>query len=78
MSRGIAFNRDIRNRKIAHRKMISEHYNGFPYYEYDGQYSKGKIHCSCVMCTFSKKFHLKSFKDVLEDEIEKYELESEE
>ena len=36
------------------------------WYEHDGQYDKGKIHCSCGLCKFSKKFGLPTFTDMKE------------
>ena len=58
MNRTRAFRRDVRNRKIAHRKRICKRAYGWDWYKHDGQYSKGKIHCSCKMCTYSKTFDL--------------------
>ena len=53
--RGKAFTRNERNKHIAHRKNIAEHIYGFAYYPDDGRYNKGKVHCSCWMCSrFSK------------------------
>ena len=34
------------------------------YYIYPGQYSKGKIHCSCPVCSYSKVYGLPTYKDV--------------
>lgn len=51
MSRTRAYRRNVRNKAIARKKRIVSHY-GFDWYPHDGQYSKGKIHCSCKMCAF--------------------------
>ena len=37
--------------KIHHKKKLAKEIYGSDYYEYDGQYSKGKIHCSCPLCS---------------------------
>ena len=52
MNRTRDYRRYIRNKHIARRKRIVENYYGFSWYEHDGMYSKGKIHCSCAMCAF--------------------------
>lgn len=72
MQRTREFRRDMRNRKIAHRKSICKHvyWDGCDWYRYDGQYSKGKIHCSCKMCTYSKTFDLPRLKDKIFDDIQ--------
>lgn len=44
---------DMRSKHIERKKRITSHYWGapeYPYYKYDGMYSKGKIHCSCPLC----------------------------
>lgn len=53
MSRTRAYTRKMRAKAIKRKKRITAHYPGsdtFPYYAYDGIYSKNKIHCSCRMC----------------------------
>ncbi len=48
-----AYTRKMRAKHIRRKKRITSHYPGsdiFPYYAYDGSYSKNKIHCSCRMC----------------------------
>lgn len=48
-----AYRRKMRAKHIRRKKRITSHYPGsdtYPYYQYDGAYSKGKIHCSCRMC----------------------------
>lgn len=37
--------------KITHKKKLAKEIYGSDYYEHDGQYSKGKIHCSCPICS---------------------------
>lgn len=48
-----AYNRDISRRKAERKKRISDNffYDGRSWYPYLGYYRKGKIHCSCGMCT---------------------------
>lgn len=52
MSRGKAYTRKVRAQHIKRKKrIIHEVYRWLDeWYPYDGQYSKGKIHCSCPMC----------------------------
>ena len=48
-----AYLRKMRAKHIRRKKRIASHYPGsdtFPYYTFDGAYSKNKIHCSCRMC----------------------------
>ena len=46
-----AYRREVRNKHIARKKRIAKRIWG-TWYKHDGMYSKGKIHCSCVMCAF--------------------------
>lgn len=68
MYRTREFRRDVRNRKIAHKKYICNHVNsiGSNWYKHDGQYSKGKIHCSCPLCTYSKFYDYPRLKDIID------------
>ena len=48
-----AYLRKMRAKHIRRKKRITSHYPGsdrFPYYAFDGAYSKNKIHCSCRIC----------------------------
>lgn len=64
MSRGKAYTRKMRAKHIQRKKNIVLHAmpwlaslnNGNGWYYFDGQYSKGKIHCSCKLCS-SKAFY---------------------
>lgn len=40
---------------IKKKKNLIHSLMGFDWYKHDGQYSKGKIHCSCPLCTGKKK-----------------------
>lgn len=67
MNRTKSYRRDMRNRKIAHRKYICKNvYLCNNWYKNDGQYSKGKIHCSCKMCTYNKFYDLPTHKSELD------------
>lgn len=65
MSRSRAYTREVRNKHIARKKSIVKevYVPGTEWYKHDGQYSKGKIHCSCRMCTYSKYYDCPRFKD---------------
>lgn len=53
MERTRAYRRDVRNKAIARKKgIVKRVYCSGDWYPHDGQYSKGKIHCSCKMCAF--------------------------
>lgn len=75
MHRTISYRRDMRNRKIHHRKYICKLRDGRDWYEHDGQYSKGKIHCGCGICKFGKKYGLPTIRDEREAVVEKYNME---
>ena len=62
MYRTREYRRDIRNRKIARKKRICNNY-GFEWYKHDGQYSKGKIHCSCKSCKYGRHYNLPTLRD---------------
>ena len=81
MFRTRSYRREVRNKTIARKKRIcraiywgSAHkLNESPepgyWYKVDGRYAKGKIHCSCKMCTYSKYYGLPTVKDLKEREI---------
>ena len=51
MSNSRAYTREMREKHIARKKRIVHQYPYMgEYYDCDGKYSKGKIHCSCGMC----------------------------
>lgn len=49
--RSKSFRRKMRSKHIRRKKTIAEKIYGEGYYKCDGAYDKGKIHCSCPMCT---------------------------
>lgn len=55
-----AFCREMRFKYINRRKNISNSIYFRDYFPFDGMYSKGKIHCSCGMC--SAKTRNKNYK----------------
>ena len=76
MGRTRSYRRDVRNKTIARKKRICRAiYGGSPHrlyespepgywYTVDGRYAKGKIHCSCKMCTYSKTYKLPTVKEM--------------
>ena len=51
MSRTRDFRRMLREKTIKRKKRICREKFIYPdVYRFDGQYDKGKIHCSCRMC----------------------------
>lgn len=50
--RGLAYRRDIRDRKIRRKRAISKNYW---HVDHLGMLDKGKIHCSCWMCATKSK-----------------------
>lgn len=63
--RGKSFTRSERNRHIARRKYIAEQIYGWAYYADDGRYNKGKVHCSCGMCSRYNKTNNKGRRRLL-------------
>lgn len=63
MNRTRSYRREVRNKVIRRKKRVCTHVYGYDWYEHDGQYSKGKIHCSCRMCTYSKFYDLPRLSD---------------
>ena len=57
--------RKERYHQIRRKKSICEAH-GFEYYDHDGQYDKGKVHCGCPLCKPGKKERLPSEKEVRE------------
>jgi hypothetical protein len=49
-SRNRGYYREQRQKHINRKKKIIHNLNDYWYYKYDGDLSKGKIHCSCWMC----------------------------
>ena len=59
-NRSRAYYRHHRERCINRKKKIAKSYWN---YKFDGQYSKGKIHCSCWMCSGKRWAHGLSMAD---------------
>lgn len=86
MGRTRSYRRDVRNKTIARKKRICRAiYGGSPHrlyespepgywYKVDGRYAKGKIHCSCEMCTYSKTYKLPTVKEMRASESFKIDL----
>ena len=62
--RGIEYRRYVRNKTILRKKRISRLVYGFDWYNQDGKYAKGKIHCGCGLCKFGRKYGLPTIKDM--------------
>ena len=57
MNRPKAFVRHQRFRVINRKKKIIKDQNGYWHYTHEGVLSKGKIHCSCWMCSAKTGIH---------------------
>lgn len=84
MIRTRSYRREVHNKTIARKKRICRAIYGASiggvetpgkWYKHDGQYSKGKIHCSCKMCTYSKFYDLPRVKDLIDRDRVKSALE---
>lgn len=62
--------RYVREKAIARKKAIC-HHRGFDWYANDGQYSKGKVHCGCAICSYSKYYDLPRLSDIKANDIER-------
>lgn len=83
MTRTRSYRREVRNKTIARKKSICRAiYGGYSHklyesptpgfwYKVDGRYAKGKIHCSCKMCTYSKYYDLPRISDMKDKEVVK-------
>lgn len=58
-TRGNRRKQDYRKAISKHRKDVSrgENFANHPWYNNIHQYSKNKIHCSCLMCSFNGRKH---------------------
>ena len=84
MTRSIAYRRFQRHRAICKKKAKSRYrLNGGDWYDVDGKYDKGKIHCSCGICKPCKglcelRYKVKDNEFVRNAMIDYYELEESE
>ena len=69
MNRTRAYRREVRNKAIRRKKRIRHEVYGYSWYPHDGQYSKGKIHCSCAICTYEKTYDLPRLSDRKDKEV---------
>ena len=56
MNRSTEFRRCSRHHAICRKKSIALKRDGHDWYNCDGKYDKGKIHCGCGICKFGKKY----------------------
>lgn len=75
MHRTMEFRRAARHHAISRKKSIAIHRDGSDWYNCDGKYDKGKIHCGCGICKYEKKYGLPTIKT--QRELEKFRLEKE-
>lgn len=74
MSRNKAYTRSMRAKHIKRKKRIiceahpwlANMNNGNGWYPFEGQYSKGKIHCSCKLCSIKAYYgkHMPSINEM--------------
>lgn len=70
MNRSTEFRRMARHHAICRKKTICLSRDGYDWYDMDGKYSKGKIHCGCGLCKPTKRYKYPSF--TTQKELEKY------
>lgn len=58
MHRTREYRRTVRKNTIKRRKNIAVKRDGQDWYDCDGKYSKGKIHCNCGQCKPGRMFDL--------------------
>ena len=49
-------------RKAIRKKKIAEKIYGYEWYDNLNEYSKGKVHCSCAMCSGASKTNTKALR----------------
>jgi hypothetical protein len=69
MNRDREYYREMREKHIKRKKRISHQGRDYWYYKFDGQYSKGKIHCSCPLCSVKSSEELKHSDKIKIDEM---------
>ena len=72
MERTRAYRRDVRKRTIKRKKRICKKMYGRDWYNADGKYSKGKIHCGCKLCKYEKYYGIPTIREMRENEYVKY------
>lgn len=75
MYRTSEFRRNARHNAICRKKHIAIKRDGSDWYNKDGKYDKGKIHCGCGVCKYSKKFGYPTIRT--ERELDKFRSELE-
>jgi hypothetical protein len=63
MNKNRAYYRHHRERVINRNSKLAKQFYGDGYYKYPGQFSKGKIHCSCGMCRIKTRYNGWSMSD---------------
>lgn len=75
MNRPTAYVRHQRFRVIARKKRIIKEQNNYWHYKYEGELSKGKIHCSCWMCSGKTRIHGPKFSELRELDRARHQVE---
>ena len=72
--KSVKFRRHQRERAIARKKKIAERIYGVELYTHEGQYDKGKVHCSCPLCAYHRELdaRVKLDKKIAEQEIRNF------
>ena len=65
--RGREYRRYVRNKTILRKKRIIHLIYVFDWYNHDGKYANGKIHCGCGLCKYGRKYRLPTIKDMREE-----------
>ena len=72
MERTRAYRRDVRKRAIKRKKRICRENYGWDWFKVDGMYSKGKIHCGCILCKREKHYGIPTIREVRAQEYVRY------
>lgn len=76
-NRSSAYVRHQRFRVINRKKRIIKEQNNYWHYRHEGELSKGKIHCSCWMCSGKTADHGYKISDLrkftmMDDQVNEY------
>lgn len=74
MYRTSSYRRHKRYVKIARKKNLVHEMNDYWYYKFDGQYDKGKIHCSCPLCSAKYSINGPDIRDIKKLESLKFQI----
>lgn len=68
------FRRHQRARAIARKKRIARAIYHSDFYPNEGQYDKGKVHCSCPLCSYHRELDpkIKEMEKIVRKEVMEY------